>query len=135
MNAWKKPAWIKLIAALACIVSAAVLLPGLTLSEEDAVVIFQDNTFEQRNRGGVLFDHDEHSLFYDCEVCHHVYDDQGNLLEGVSSIDMLCSDCHALKDEGSTPGLRRAYHQQCKNCHIQDKGGPFSCAGCHINQR
>jgi hypothetical protein len=65
--------------------------------------------------------------------CHHVYQD-GKLVEGESSEDQACADCHTLKAQGSQPGLRMAYHRQCKECHVEKKKGPVACGECHVKK-
>ncbi|WP_052507535.1 acidic tetraheme cytochrome c3 TmcA [Desulfonatronovibrio magnus] len=131
MNVWIKAVLNKLFPALCILMAVLFLLPGLILSD-DYRILFKDDTFVDPKRGPVIFDHDEHSLFYDCERCHHEYDEDGKLLEGVASIDLRCSDCHTLEGEGNILPLRQAYHVQCKSCHIEERSGPFTCAECHV---
>ena len=43
------------------------------------------------------------------------------------SEDQRCSECHDFKASDNTPGLTKAYHTNCKGCHLQQKKGR-SCA-------
>ena len=52
-------------------------------------------------RTSVPFEHDTHNEnadIYECNLCHHVYED-GKLLEDESSEDSSCSDCHDLEEK------------------------------------
>ena len=79
------------------------------------------------------FSHYSHASFDEggykigCDRCHHV---KGDL--------SACSKCHkqlAMRGEdGRTiPRLKRAFHMQCRNCHIssKNKNAPVTCKGCH----
>lgn len=95
----------------------------------------EDSAFADRQRMKPLvsFTHDEHNEaagIENCNTCHHVWED-GELLPDQSSIGMECSDCH-LSDPGDTHmDLIRAYHLQCRDCHMEQKAGPITCSGCH----
>lgn len=111
----------------------AVYLPA-AFSQEDMTEL-QSEAFAMHERGPARFMHDEHNekaeLEDNCAICHHVYED-GELVEDDSSEGVPCADCHELTTQGTQPGLRLAYHQQCKSCHITQARGPVTCAGCHI---
>jgi hypothetical protein len=34
-------------------------------------------------------------------------------------------------DSGDNPSLRRAFHLNCKGCHLEKGAGPIMCAQCH----
>ncbi|MFN2342884.1 MAG: acidic tetraheme cytochrome c3 TmcA [Desulfonatronovibrio sp.] len=131
MNAWIKAVLNKTYITVFILLCVIFLAPEILLSQ-NSEPLFKDDNFIEPQRGPVIFNHYEHELNYDCAVCHHEYDEKGNLLEGVASIDLRCSDCHSLEGEGNIPSLRRAYHVQCKNCHVQEEAGPFTCSECHI---
>lgn len=131
MNAWTNQVLNKKYAAAFIIVSIFFLAPGAIFSGS-AKELFQDDTFDSFEREAVIFDHDQHSLMYDCARCHHEYDEKGKLLEGVASIDLRCSDCHPLEDGENSISLRRAYHMQCRDCHLEEAAGPFTCSECHV---
>lgn len=118
---------------------AALLVAGIVLalsaawSQEDMTVV--DNAvFENPRRPPAVFNHEEHNeqaFLFDCAACHHVYED-GELVEGASSEDQRCSDCHDLKGSQGRPSLIQAFHGQCKGCHLAEKKGPILCGECHV---
>jgi len=102
-------------------------------SQEDMEVI--DNSgFAIKQRPAVGFRHDEHNDLAgieECNECHHVYED-GEKLEDESSEDQSCSECHEEISSEEQPGLRRAFHLNCKGCHLENKKGPIMCGQCHM---
>ena len=110
------------------------LIVGSIYAQEDMVVINADG-FERPRRPPAVFRHDEHNEaaeIEECNECHHVYDDDGKLVEDESSEDQSCSECHDLKDSGEQPALMKAYHLNCKGCHKEEKAGPVMCGECHL---
>ncbi len=95
---------------------------------EDSV--FRGNTRRPR----VSFQHDAHNeaAAFEYNACHHVYDEAGRLLEGETSEDKECSECHAKKDDSQHLDLVAAYHNLCKGCHEEEKKGPVMCSECHV---
>ncbi len=94
--------------------------------------------FDHPQRSAAVFDHDGHNekamLEDDCSICHHVYENK-KLIEGESSEDSPCSECHFLKpiSENAIP-LRMAFHNRCKGCHFESNKGPVLCGECHIKK-
>ena len=106
-------------------------------SQEDLQSVSNDAFIKPRSPPAV-FRHDEHNELAGteaCFVCHHVYDENGKLVEDESSEDQRCSDCHALARSGTKPTLMKAYHASCKGCHKQKKKGPVICGQCHVRKR
>jgi glycyl-tRNA synthetase (class II) len=102
-------------------------------SQEDMTSV-DSSVFTKPERTPSIFRHDEHNEkagIEECNKCHHVYED-GKLLEDESSEDQLCSDCHELKSSGSTQALMKAFHMNCKGCHLKQKKGPVMCGECHL---
>jgi len=101
-------------------------------SQDDMTAV--DNTvFPQPERTPAVFEHDDHNEIADleaCHECHHLYED-GILLEDESSEDQMCSECHDLDASGQMPGLMKAFHLNCKGCHLERKEGPVMCGECH----
>jgi cytochrome c553 len=101
--------------------------------EEEQPRMYMTDAFGELQRPASLFDHDQHMELTedDCSVCHHVYED-GKLLEGESSEDLPCSECHKLQPtkENSMP-LQKAYHSNCIGCHEKEGKGPVMCGQCH----
>lgn len=103
-------------------------------SQEDMVVI-NDPAFYNLRRPPSVFRHEEHNEkagIEACNECHHVFDDEGKLVEDDSSEDLLCSDCHGLQASGNQPGLMQAFHLNCKGCHEANGEGPVMCGQCHV---
>ena len=103
-------------------------------AQEDMVIINSDG-FDSSQRPPAVFRHDEHNEaaeIEECNECHHVYDDDGKLVEDESSEDQLCSDCHELEANGRQLALMKAFHTNCKGCHQQKKAGPVMCGQCHV---
>ena len=113
-------------------VVVSVFLFTSAYSQEE--MTFVDNSvFTNPQRTPSVFRHDEHNEtagVEECNQCHHVYED-GKLLEDESSEDQRCSDCHESKASENTPALMKAYHTNCKGCHLEEKKGPIMCGECH----
>lgn len=117
------------------IFACLLLLIASAWSQED--MEFVDNgSFDSPRRPPSVFNHDLHNeqaeLEEDCSVCHHLYDENGDLVEGESSEDQSCVECHDLESSGSQPALMKAFHMNCKGCHEKEGKGPVMCGECHI---
>ena len=119
--------------ALALIVLMSVgFLLASAHSQEDGAYLDQ-SPFANPRRSAVAFDHDAHNDaagLEDCTECHHRFDEAGNKLEE-SSEDLACADCHEAGDSGRQPGLMKAFHLNCKGCHLDNRKGPVTCGQCH----
>lgn len=98
----------------------------------------QVEAFSRPVRPAAVFSHDNHNaaaeLDEDCAVCHHAYDGKTRL-EGETSEDSPCAECHGLKPTPeNSVGLRKAFHTRCKSCHFQSRKGPVLCGECHIRK-
>ena len=105
-------------------------------SQEDMRYVSAD-PFVKPRRPPAVFQHDEHNEMAgieECYVCHHVYDENGKLVEDESSEDQPCSDCHELVRSGNKPALMKAFHANCKGCHKENKKGPLMCGQCHVKR-
>jgi hypothetical protein len=121
-------------AAAALLVVFLALLPALSQDQDS---VFQPDLFPNPQRPVSQFDHEAHMDYEsseDCFVCHHIYDDDGILLEGESSDGMPCADCHKLDRKYGEIDLLRAYHGRCKGCHEEQKAGPIACGECHVRR-
>ncbi|THB75338.1 MAG: acidic cytochrome c TcmA [Desulfobacteraceae bacterium] len=124
---------------LLLIIMGFILLLGAigAYSQDEEIVVMDTSAFENTQRPASVFDHDIHNemagLEDDCAICHHVYDGK-TLVEGESSEDSYCADCHSLSKtaENDVP-LRAAYHKRCKSCHFETNKGPVLCGECHKN--
>ncbi len=123
-----------LLGCLAGIMAVIVLVAFSGFAQEDIKKV-KDPAFKERTRGDVPFVHDEHNTkakIDDCQVCHHTYEN-GKKVEGVTSEDKKCSECHLPQGKDSLQ-LIKAYHDRCKGCHMEKKAGPITCGECHPNR-
>ena len=105
-------------------------------TQEDMAFV-ENDAFANPRRPRAVFRHDEHNevaQIEECNVCHHVYDDNNRLVEDESSEDQRCSDCHEPADSGGKPALMKAFHANCKGCHKAQKNGPTMCGQCHVKR-
>lgn len=126
----KRFRWGYLAAAL-----AAVIFVAFSGYAQEDVKKVDDSAFSHHVRPAVPFDHDAHNEkagIEDCSTCHHVFKD-GKKLVGGSSEGRPCSECHLAKGDNSMD-LIKAYHDQCKGCHMERGKGPVTCAECHPNK-
>lgn len=113
------------------------LVGGAIIAREvktEDITAVEDSAFQGgKRRPGVAFRHDAHNeaAAFEYVACHHVYDEDGRLLENETSEDKECSECHAGKDDPRHLDLVAAYHNLCKGCHEEEKKGPVTCAECH----
>lgn len=120
---------------VAVAVLAAILLVMVSAYSQEDMEVVSNEAFDNPQRPSAVFFHDEHNELAeldDCAECHHLYDEDGQKLEYESSEDQACLECHIDKDEGRKPNLTKAYHVNCKGCHIERKAGPILCAQCHV---
>jgi len=110
----------------------AYMIP-VAFAQDDMTHIPVD-AFAKLERPQVAFEHDAHNEkaeLEDCVACHHSRNDDGTQNTEDSSEGETCESCHAVeRTDGGTP-LMRAYHQQCINCHKEQKKGPVACGECH----
>ena len=122
------------LAALSiALISFLLILPAF--SQEDMEVV-DGGSFEKQRRPPAVFRHDDHNdtaEIEECNECHHVYEN-GEKLADESSEDQRCSDCHTEKTSDNQPGLRKAFHWNCKGCHQIKKQGPVMCGECHVRR-
>lgn len=113
-----------------------VLAAATAYSQEDMQNV-DNSEFTNPQRTPAVFFHDTHNEnagIEDCSQCHHLFDDNGQKLEGDSTDTPMCSDCHGARDDGPQPNLRKAFHQNCKGCHLERRKGPILCAQCHVKR-
>ena len=119
------------------IVSAACLIFLVSAHSQEDMRSVSPDAFIKPRRPSAVFRHDEHNELAGidgCYLCHHVYDENGKLLEDESSEDQNCSECHELARSGNKPALMKAYHANCKGCHKEKKNGPLMCGQCHVRR-
>ncbi|BBO83625.1 acidic tetraheme cytochrome c3 TmcA [Desulfosarcina ovata] len=110
-------------------------LSAFTLAwAQDDMTAVDNSDFINPQRSPSIFEHDLHNEnagIDDCAVCHHIYED-GQLVEGESSEDQRCSECHDLEGSDDQPALMQAFHANCKGCHQEQEAGPILCGECHV---
>jgi hypothetical protein len=124
-----KKASVYLLAIL--LVVAGLIVAAYSQEEMEFV---SNEAFLNPQRTPSVFNHEEHNEtagIDDCNECHHIYED-GVKLEDESSEDQMCSECHDLDASDDAPGLMKAFHTNCKGCHIAQKKGPIMCGECHL---
>jgi hypothetical protein len=108
------------------------LFPAVRAQDEMTAVYTTGFVNPQRTPSVFLHDaHNENAGIEECNVCHHVYGEDGKRVEDESSEDRLCSDCHEVRATGRQPGLMKAFHTNCKGCHQERMKGPIMCGECH----
>ena len=116
----------------------AILLAFVSAYSQEDMVVVNDEAFDNPQRPPAVFRHEEHNEkagIEECNECHHVFNDEGKLVEDESSEDQRCSECHELNASGKKPALMNAFHINCKGCHEQDNKGPVMCGQCHVRGR
>ena len=125
---------------LIVIIIVLILSGGNITAREDKtedITVVEDSAFQgHARRPRVPFHHDAHNeaAAFEYSICHHVYDEDGMLIENETSDNKECSECHAEKDDPQHLDLVAAYHNLCKNCHEEEKKGPVMCSECHAKQ-
>ena len=115
------------------IIPFLMILPAL--GQEDMVVV-EGDSFEDQRRPAAVFRHDDHNEtaeIEECNECHHVYEN-GEKVADESSEDQRCAECHTEEALDNQPGLRKAFHLNCKGCHQSKKQGPVMCGECHVRK-
>ena len=124
----------KPVVIVVTVLAVLLMIMASAYCQEDMEFV-SNEVFENPQRPPATFLHDTHNEaagLEDCAECHHLYDEAGVKSEYESSEDQACSDCHAETDQGSKPGLMKAYHLNCKGCHLSGEKGPILCAECHV---
>lgn len=95
-----------------------------------------EEAFRSSERVPSVFSHTTHirtAGLSNCTVCHHTVPRQSSLTRTI--IGQECSDCHLLDmDNGPSPNLFDAHHQNCQPCHWEQRKGPLACGECHVRQ-
>jgi len=98
-----------------------------------------------RKRKPALFPHRKHQDMWDCEICHHGKDSEGNQTPYTEGMRIQhCVTCHnptSMKNKRLN-NFMLAAHTRCKGCHkkiVEEEGktaGPIAkCSGCHITKK
>ena len=128
----------KKIVLLVLLPMMLMLLPAVRGYSQEDMRVVDNSVFARFHRSPSVFAHYAHNEkagIDDCAQCHHLYDDKGRKVEDESSEDQRCADCHAMEGQGRIPGLRLAFHRNCKGCHVALGQGPVVCAQCHVTPK
>lgn len=126
----------KKVLCIASLFAACLVFLVSAHGQEDMQFVGTD-AFVKPRRPPAVFRHEAHNAaagIEACYVCHHLYDETGNLIEDESSEDQSCSDCHELTRSGNKPALMKAFHINCKSCHKEKNKGPLMCGQCHVKR-
>jgi len=109
-------------------------LAALTAYSQEDIEFVEDSGFASNMRPLPAFTHDEHNEkagIEECSECHHVYNEEGKLVEDESSEGQACSECHGAEGDEFPMELVRRYHLNCRGCHQDSQAGPIACGECH----
>ena len=101
----------------------------------DTVEIYS-SAIKKYKKGPVNLSHKKHNTEYQvtCAECHHVYEDGKNTWQESDPVQK-CQECHDAKKknkETKAAKLQNAFHKNCKDCHKENKKGPYKkCNDCH----
>lgn len=99
--------------------------------------VLEESIDTLRTRPISQFDHDTHNEVADleeaCALCHHRFDENGEIMPDESSEEMACRECHSSEETGC-PKTEAAFHNRCKGCHLAIQQGPIACGQCHANK-
>ncbi|MDX9787404.1 MAG: cytochrome c3 family protein [Desulfobacterales bacterium] len=110
---------------------------SIGFGQPEEIVLDNADSFQQKQRSAVLFQHEKHMEGLECLSCHHRYEngenvlDEAELEEGAENV--TCVSCHNAE---SDIDLRKAFHRQCMGCHMKlrkqsHSTGPELCGECH----
>ncbi|EFK07283.1 acidic cytochrome c3 family protein [delta proteobacterium NaphS2] len=110
-------------------------------AEPKEKIMIQNEGYAKDKKGPVAFDHVAHTKAgVTCNECHHVYKKAGENTWKEGDEVQKCSECHDINENTEKDGmkvmkLQNAYHRNCKNCHKEEKKGPYKkCNDCHAKK-
>lgn len=107
---------------------------GLAYAQDD-IQWLEHDIFMNRERPAAAFPHTLHAddLELDCLDCHHIYKDGENVWDESEISD--CTACHSLEADGKIMSAMKAFHANCKGCHLEQNKGPVTCGECHPKKK
>ncbi|MBA3017486.1 MAG: cytochrome c family protein [Proteobacteria bacterium] len=122
--------------ALYMVIASLIFLfiAGVVYSQDD-IQSLEHDIFMNRERPAAVFPHTLHAdeLQLDCLECHHIYKNGENIWDESELCD--CTGCHSLEADGKKMSAMRAFHSNCKECHLEKNKGPYTCGGCHPKKK
>lgn len=116
---------------------AIVCCASICSGQPEEILLDNTETFQNKQRTAVMFQHGLHMEGFECLDCHHQYENGENVLDEADleedADNVACASCHG---EDSDLGLRKAFHRQCVGCHMKlrkqgQDTGPELCGECH----
>ncbi len=127
------------------VLAGCVLLAGASFTvaqgPPDEITI-QNEGYKKDTKGSVTLSHKKHAEEYEvaCTDCHHKYADGENVWKSGDPVEK-CASCHnPVKEEAEGLDLKKAFHDNCKNCHKEavangNANAPDrKCTACHAKK-
>ena len=130
------------------VLAGCVLLAGASFTAADPTgqppdeVMIENEGYAADKKGPVPLSHKKHAEEYQaaCTDCHHEYADGENVWKQGDPVKK-CADCHnPVKEEAEGLDLKKAFHDNCKNCHKEavangNTNAPDKkCTACHAKK-
>lgn len=127
------------IALLVVSLSAVLWASKKEASDE---IIIHSNLWGVKKNQDVKFAHKKHAVDYkiECTQCHHAYENGKNVWKQGDDVKR-CEECHtnvmtgkelsAATEKEKQLSLFKAFHDNCRGCHVKEKKGPTKCTDCH----
>ena len=126
------------------VLTVCLLLAGATFTvaqgpEAPDEIAIENEGYTADKKGPAPFSHKKHTEEYQaaCTDCHHEYADGENVWKQGDPVKK-CVECHnPVKEEAEGLDLKKAFHDNCKNCHKQavadgkTNAPDKKCTGCH----
>ena len=113
------------------VLAAFTLAYAKVKAPDKPLTIDTKDVYKKKKKTPVVFPHAAHKALK-CQKCHHTWKEG----EAVKK----CGACHKEKKDKKSPGLKKAFHNQCQKCHKaykkeKKKTGPTSCTKCHPKKK
>ena len=129
------------------ILAGCVFLIGASITaaqgpEAPDEVAIENEGYKADRKGPVALSHKKHFEEYQvqCNACHHEYSDGENVWKLGDPVKK-CIDCHKpVKEEAEGLDLKKAFHDNCKNCHKEAQANgnmnapSMKCNDCHAKK-
>jgi hypothetical protein len=124
------------------VIAGCVLLAGASFTAADSPpdeIMIDNEGYTADKKGPAPFSHKKHAEDYQaaCTDCHHDYQDGKNVWTQNDPVKK-CVECHnPVKEEAEGLDLKKAFHDNCKDCHKQavadgkTNAPDKKCTGCH----
>lgn len=132
----------KIVVALGIMIFGTMCLASGALTTDIPDEITMNSAiYKKHKKSLVTWGHSEHADDFgiDCAECHHRFEGGENVWEQGDSVQR-CDECHSDPKKPKGKGLSTAQkvgshywaiHENCRNCHKDQGGGPVACNHCH----